>query len=215
MRQISSFARQMNFLTTQSSLVRRLVRAWNDPGKERVRARLMALDDAQLLSGLGLTPEDTLSCAGRLTPIQPRQCAAPLNAVALRPDRARQATEVFGQYVALRSSCATEKEHEGCTAELWRRRACVRQLRPRSEPIGGGKRRSLCVNVADRKTYPWQYPPGDEKFRIRFGCGRQKSNVLLRVMFRTRTDSDSDWRRPCFFADLSFRPGGPDNRRWS
>jgi hypothetical protein len=45
-------------LPASSSLVRRLTRARNDPGKERVRARLMALDDAQLSSGLGLTSGD-------------------------------------------------------------------------------------------------------------------------------------------------------------
>ena len=41
-----------------SSLVRRLVRAKNDPGKERIRMWLIALDDAELRSGLGLTLED-------------------------------------------------------------------------------------------------------------------------------------------------------------
>ena len=34
--------------TTGSGLVRRLVRARNDPGKERVRMWLLGLDDAQL-----------------------------------------------------------------------------------------------------------------------------------------------------------------------
>jgi hypothetical protein len=43
---------------TRSGLVRRLVRARNDPGKERVRTLLIELNDAQLRSGLGLTPED-------------------------------------------------------------------------------------------------------------------------------------------------------------
>jgi len=43
---------------TGSSLVRRLVRARNDPGKERIRKWLIDLDDAQLQSGLGLTLED-------------------------------------------------------------------------------------------------------------------------------------------------------------
>jgi hypothetical protein len=43
---------------TGSGLVRRLVRARNDPGKERVRMCLLHLDDAQLQSGLGLTVED-------------------------------------------------------------------------------------------------------------------------------------------------------------
>jgi hypothetical protein len=41
-----------------SSLVRRLVRAKNDPGKERIRMWLIDLDDAKLRSGLGLTQED-------------------------------------------------------------------------------------------------------------------------------------------------------------
>jgi hypothetical protein len=45
-------------LTTASSLVLRLVQARNDPGKERVRMWLLNLDDAQLQSGLGLTPQD-------------------------------------------------------------------------------------------------------------------------------------------------------------
>jgi len=39
-------------------LVRRLVRAQNDPGKERVRMWLLDIDDAQLQSGLSLTLED-------------------------------------------------------------------------------------------------------------------------------------------------------------
>ena len=58
MRQVSSFAPQPNLSTTASSLVRKLVWARNDPGKQRVRAWLMDLDDAQLSSGLGLTLED-------------------------------------------------------------------------------------------------------------------------------------------------------------
>ena len=43
---------------TGSSLVRRLVCAQDDPGKERIRMWLIDLDDAQLRSGLGLTEED-------------------------------------------------------------------------------------------------------------------------------------------------------------
>ena len=43
---------------TRSGLVRRLVRARNDPGKERIRKWLIDLDDAELQSGLGLTLED-------------------------------------------------------------------------------------------------------------------------------------------------------------
>ena len=41
-----------------SGLVRRLVCARDDPGKERIRMWLIGLDDAQLQSGLGLTVED-------------------------------------------------------------------------------------------------------------------------------------------------------------
>ncbi len=41
-----------------SGLVRRLVCTRDDPGKERIRRWLIDLDDAQLLSGLGLTVED-------------------------------------------------------------------------------------------------------------------------------------------------------------
>ena len=44
--------------TPGSGLVRRLVRAQNDPGKERVRMWLLDIDNAQLQSGLGLTLED-------------------------------------------------------------------------------------------------------------------------------------------------------------
>jgi hypothetical protein len=42
----------------RSGLVCRLVRARDDPGKERIRMWLIELDDAQLQSGLGLTLED-------------------------------------------------------------------------------------------------------------------------------------------------------------
>ena len=41
-----------------SGLVRRLVCARDDPGKERIRMWLINLDEAQLRSGLGLTVED-------------------------------------------------------------------------------------------------------------------------------------------------------------
>ena len=43
---------------TRSGLVRRLVRARKDPGKERIRKWLIGIDDAKLQSGLGLTLED-------------------------------------------------------------------------------------------------------------------------------------------------------------
>ena len=42
----------------RSGLIRRLVSARDDPGKERIRMWLIDLDDAQLRSGLGLTVED-------------------------------------------------------------------------------------------------------------------------------------------------------------
>jgi hypothetical protein len=57
-------------LTTASSLVLRLVQARNDPGKERVRMWLLNLDDAQLQSGLGLTPQDIAVLRAR-TPRNP------------------------------------------------------------------------------------------------------------------------------------------------
>jgi uncharacterized protein YjiS (DUF1127 family) len=50
-------ARPARHLKARSSLVRRLVQAHDDPGKQRIRAWLSALDDEQL-SNLGLTPED-------------------------------------------------------------------------------------------------------------------------------------------------------------
>jgi uncharacterized protein YjiS (DUF1127 family) len=50
-------ARPARALTARSSLVRRLFRAHDDPGKQRIRAWLRELDDEQLAS-LGLTPED-------------------------------------------------------------------------------------------------------------------------------------------------------------
>jgi hypothetical protein len=43
---------------TRSGLVRRLVRARNDPGKERIRKWLIGIDDAKLQSDLGLALED-------------------------------------------------------------------------------------------------------------------------------------------------------------
>jgi len=50
-------ARPAKRLEARSSLVRRLVQAQDDPGKQRIRAWLTELDDEQL-SNLGLTPED-------------------------------------------------------------------------------------------------------------------------------------------------------------
>ena len=49
--------RPASALKGRSSLVRRVVQAHDDPGKERIRAWLRELDDEQLAS-LGLTPED-------------------------------------------------------------------------------------------------------------------------------------------------------------
>ena len=43
-------------LKAKSSLVRRLIQAQDDPGKQRIRAWLRELDDEQL-SSIGLTPE--------------------------------------------------------------------------------------------------------------------------------------------------------------
>jgi uncharacterized protein YjiS (DUF1127 family) len=50
-------ARPARHLKVRSGLVRRLVQAQDDPGKQRIRAWLRELDDGQL-SSLGLTPED-------------------------------------------------------------------------------------------------------------------------------------------------------------
>lgn len=50
-------ARPARHLKARSSLVRRLVQAHDDPGKQRIRAWLRALDDEQL-SNLGLTADD-------------------------------------------------------------------------------------------------------------------------------------------------------------
>ena len=47
----------LNVHRGQSSFVRRLVNAQNDPAKARIRAWLLDLDD-QRLAGFGLTPED-------------------------------------------------------------------------------------------------------------------------------------------------------------
>ena len=52
-------ARPARPLKAGSSLVRRLVRAHDDPGKQRIRAWVREHDDEQL-AGLGLTPEDIL-----------------------------------------------------------------------------------------------------------------------------------------------------------
>ena len=52
--------------STGSALVRRLVRAQNDPGKERIRMWLINVDDAQLRSRLGLTQEDIAVLRGAI-----------------------------------------------------------------------------------------------------------------------------------------------------
>jgi hypothetical protein len=48
----------IGFPKMMSGLVCRLVRARDDPGKERIRMWLINLDDAQLQSRLGLTVEE-------------------------------------------------------------------------------------------------------------------------------------------------------------
>jgi hypothetical protein len=52
-----------NFPAAESSFVRRLVEAKDDPAKKRIRAWLMDLDDQQL-SSLGLTPVDIAMLRG-------------------------------------------------------------------------------------------------------------------------------------------------------
>ena len=65
MRQIRSFAPQANLsLDGIEPEFGRLARATNDPGKERLRAWLMNLDDAQLSSGLGLALKDIIVLRG-------------------------------------------------------------------------------------------------------------------------------------------------------
>jgi uncharacterized protein YjiS (DUF1127 family) len=56
-------ARPVERLKGQSSLVRRLVQAQNDPAKQRIRVWLKDLDDEKL-SGIGLTPEDIVDLRG-------------------------------------------------------------------------------------------------------------------------------------------------------
>ena len=50
-----------------SSLVRRLVRAKDDPAKQRIRVQLSAIDDERL-SSLGLTSEDIATLRGAASP---------------------------------------------------------------------------------------------------------------------------------------------------
>jgi hypothetical protein len=52
----------------RSSLVRRLVQARDDPGKQRTRAWLCELSDEQLSSRLGCTPEDIAALRGTQAP---------------------------------------------------------------------------------------------------------------------------------------------------
>ena len=47
----------------RSSFVRRLLQAHEDPARQRIRAWLMKIDDAQLLT-FGLTPEDITALRG-------------------------------------------------------------------------------------------------------------------------------------------------------
>jgi hypothetical protein len=54
-------------LKSGSSLVRRVVQAQDDPAKQRIRAWLRALDNEQLSSSLGLTPEDIAILRGTQT----------------------------------------------------------------------------------------------------------------------------------------------------
>jgi len=63
---------------TRSGLVRRLVRARNDPGKERIRKWLIDIDDAKLQSDLGLTLEEHCGSALSGTPRNPRRPRAPI-----------------------------------------------------------------------------------------------------------------------------------------
>jgi hypothetical protein len=61
-------------LQARSSLVRRLVQAQDDPGKQRIRAWLRELDDKHL-SNLGLTFEDIAVLRGHAN-IEPERTAS-------------------------------------------------------------------------------------------------------------------------------------------
>ena len=65
-------ARPARALKARSSLVRRLVRAHDHPGKQRIRAWLRELDDEQLTS-LGLTPRTSSFCATDLSALLRKQ----------------------------------------------------------------------------------------------------------------------------------------------
>jgi hypothetical protein len=56
-----------------SSLVRRVVQAQDDPVKQHIRAWLREIDDEQLSSSLGLTPEDIAILRGTQT-LADRMC---------------------------------------------------------------------------------------------------------------------------------------------
>jgi hypothetical protein len=58
---------ESRLLKSGSSLVRRVVQAQDDPAKQRIRAWLRALDNEQLSSSLGLTPEDIAILRGTQT----------------------------------------------------------------------------------------------------------------------------------------------------
>jgi hypothetical protein len=76
-----------------SNLVRRLVQAQDDPAKQRIRAWLREIDDEQLSSSLGLTPEDIAVLRGTQTLSSSRREPRPskhltAHAVGDRPFRA-------------------------------------------------------------------------------------------------------------------------------
>ena len=71
-------ARPAKDLKVRSSLVRRLVQAQDDPGKQRIRAWLRELDDKHL-SNLGLTFEDIAVLRGTQTPSLSRRKQSPSN----------------------------------------------------------------------------------------------------------------------------------------
>jgi hypothetical protein len=68
-------------LKSGSSLVRRVVQAQDDPAKQRIREWLIALDNEQLSSRLGLTSEDIALLRGTQTPGLSRRKQSPSNQV--------------------------------------------------------------------------------------------------------------------------------------
>ena len=64
-------ALRLDLPKAESSFVRRLVAAEDDPARRRIRTRLARIDDERLL-GFGLTPRDIAFLRGKRTQHRPR-----------------------------------------------------------------------------------------------------------------------------------------------